>query len=79
MGQPLPRGKGKPPSAKYLSQGKPGSLRGSIEFVAAAEVGSFSAAARQPGVSGTHVSRQRHLRARLRALIDFMLDRVGAP
>jgi DNA-binding transcriptional LysR family regulator len=37
---------------------KPGHLRGIIEFVAAAEAGSFSAAARQLGVSVAHVSRQ---------------------
>ncbi|OJT24444.1 hypothetical protein BO221_14900 [Archangium sp. Cb G35] len=37
---------------------KLGKLRGIIEFVAAAEAGSFSAAARQLGVSVAHVSRR---------------------
>ncbi|WP_375766527.1 LysR substrate-binding domain-containing protein [Archangium gephyra] len=37
---------------------KLGNLRGIIEFVAAAEAGSFSAAARQLGVSVAHVSRR---------------------
>ncbi|NMO21896.1 LysR family transcriptional regulator [Pyxidicoccus fallax] len=37
---------------------KPVNLRGIVEFVAAAEAGSFSAAARQLGVSVAHVSRR---------------------